>query len=161
MTLISTTLMPTNASTMTLSNIAQTFKDLRVLVIGAHTSSGGDYSMRFNSDTGSNYQITGVFAYQNVSVGGTASDNTSTNIVYGFLSRSSSWESVSNSIINIYDYTKTGLIMVDFKNDSRFSTDKYGLQGTARYNSSAGISSITINNSQNFAGGTVYLYGVK
>jgi hypothetical protein len=160
-TLISTTSMPTNASTMTLSSIPQTYKNLQVLIIGAYTSSGGDYSMRFNSDTGSNYQITGVFTYQNVSVAGTASNNTATNIGYGFLSRSSNWEEVSNSIINIYDYTKTGLIMVDFKNDSRFSTDKYGLQGTARYNSSAGISSITINNSANFAGGTVYLYGVK
>ena len=51
----STTLSSAN-STVTFSSIPATYRDL-ILVMQMGTSGGGDYRIRFNSDTGSNYSF--------------------------------------------------------------------------------------------------------
>lgn len=101
------------SSTVTFSNIPQGYTDLRIVVVGNQYTSAsyGDFNMRFNSDSGSNYSYYAM--YSNTTNGTTpianayAANQTSFNVgkMVDFTAGNLTW--VSNSIIDIFSYTNT------------------------------------------------------
>jgi hypothetical protein len=157
---IATTTLGSAASSITFSSIPGTYTDLR-LVFTYYVDTGSLYStVRFNSDSGSNYSYTQIFGN-----GSSASSGSSTNNSNTWLSTG---DTISTSLMgmgtmDIFSYAgstnKTVLVTGSY--------DKNGSGVTGRlvslWRSTSAITSITIglSGSGNYvAGSTATLYGI-
>lgn len=157
LTLLSTTTL--TGSSVTISSISGSYKNLQLIIKDVYTSSVDDILMRLNGDTGANYtfariRVNGTTVAGGNSVGGTSiqitAPNTTTNtaIEKGF------------ALVYLPRYTDTDQQEVTSTSFGYWSSlpTYYSLSGN--YNKSAAITSITIiQGTGNFSGGTAYLYG--
>ena len=158
MTLLSTTA-TTSGSTVTISSISQDYKHLLVIATGLTASTNTDYSMRFNSNTASNYASFET-SYVDTTLSGAFSNGTSISI--SAIGTSTSNANTSNFTLNIYRYSEGS----EFKNATMYARSRssvnVGRSHTISYGSNTAISSISlILDGGTFATGTVYIYGVK
>lgn len=103
---IATTTLATNASSLTFSNIPQTFRDL-VLVVQARQTVSNAYGIRLNNDSQNNYSIAGI-SWD--SVGGSPNSNylhnqAQINVSAGFANGGT--DDWARNIIQIFDYSTT------------------------------------------------------
>jgi len=156
---IATTTLSSAAANITFSSIPSTYTDLRLVIAGGFGTAGGGGNatiVRFNSDTGSNYSATFIYGD-----GSTAASFRSTSVTSIGIGLSNSTQ-VQLSTMDIFSYAgstyKTAL--------AEWSGDTNG-SGQVRRNvglwrSTSAITTILINNADNFASGTTAtLYGIK
>jgi hypothetical protein len=160
MTLINTGGTALTGASVTVSSIPGTYKHLYVVISDLYqaTTLGAVY-MRFNSDTGSNYNWSYI---RNINVTVAGSNNTDTKI--NISSRSPSTNTagkltqVELSLPRYTDTTARGVHANAYMHDD---TNPGNQRTDATYFGSAAISSITLSADYNFSGGTIYVYGVN
>jgi hypothetical protein len=142
---------------VTFSSISQAYRDL-VIVIQANTSPADYAIIRFNSDTGSNYNFVGMYG------DGVARQSAAyPNGTFGYIDAWGAYSTTikSSDVINIFDYSTTD------KHKSflvRRDQPDNGTQASAqRWASTAAITTILVKPSTaNWsAGSTFALYGVS
>jgi hypothetical protein len=159
-TLLSTTTLA--ALSTTISGISGSYKHLVLYskTITDTAAGGGFLSLRFNSDTGSNYAKTGIRNLNNTLAG--LRDAGTSVIINSRLQTTSSVTKLGSNAIWIYRYTDTDHI--DFYYTSYghtiTGTETCYETGYGQYDAAAAITSITILGDTSLAG-TVYLYGVN
>jgi hypothetical protein len=155
-----------SGSSTTISSLSSSYKHLFVVVNNIYTNNN-DYPLeiRFNSDTGSNYNYYGYYAYQGTGVGEWGSSGATT-----FQPRSKTRNASSanlNAQFNmwIYNYTNTAVKQVRAEIYSADSGgNKMHSSVTGSYTGSSAVSSITFTNTSGSVSswsGSVYIYGVS
>lgn len=152
--LITSNVLSANASSVTFSTIPSTYRDLIVVTSGLSTSAEASLRMRFNSDTGNNYNE--VAAYNITGIG---SSNISSFANLGIVPDSGGTQGRGSNIIQIIDYSTTD------KHKPVLSRAGYSAQVimyAGRWANTSAITSIELYPSANqFASGsTFYLYGI-
>jgi len=163
MTLLQT-LSLSGVETVTSSSIASTYTNLIFVIKNVYwgSSNNSDLGMRFNSDTGSNYNYRGFFEQ-----GGSASGDENTNVsAIGLCTVNTLTGGASgNGLVNVYRYTDTTGVLASVQTFGNLGGTTYrAANRLAYYNGSSAISTVTFYYSQgggNFANGTIYIYGVK
>lgn len=137
----------------TFSNIPQTYTDLVLIIEGKNSQSGGNMSIRFNGDTGSNYSRTYFYGDGTSVASGRASNATA--LDGGGTSPSGSfvrWE--------IFNYASTSMqktVLEHHVEPARLVARQVGL-----WRSTAAITSIQVTTQAALnSGQTISLYGVK
>jgi len=153
-------LLTSSTSTVTFSNIDQSYTDL-VLVVSAKVDSGFDIWMRCNGDTGTNYSFTVL-----TGDGSTISSTRSSNVSEGLLA---DWYGTPTSsfghilIFNLNNYSNTTTYKTSLARSSRAGSGTDLVLSTWR--NTAAITSLTLrasNANRTFdAGSTFDLYGIK
>jgi hypothetical protein len=159
MTLLSTTSL--SGSSVTISSISGSYTNLFVYGKDIYIGSGtDDLRFRFNGDTASNYTNL-YFDFAGSALGGYVA--TSNMILGTALRTSTTWSNKGTFEMNIIKYTDTSNIAYSEIGQGYTGTALVGQQVWGKYNASAAVSSITVfsNSGATFAGGTVYVYGVK
>jgi hypothetical protein len=155
-------------SSITFSNIPQTYQHLQIrsfITQGSGGTSGSDTfnTARFNGDTGSNYMSHALFA-DGSSTYSTAT-GTSQQLIWLGISSTSTTSSFNTNIIDILDYASSSKnkVVRGFFGHDRNGSGVVGFSSALWMNSSTGISSITIfATSGNFSINSQFaLYGVK
>jgi len=149
---IATQTLGSAAASVTFSSIPSTYTDL-VLVSNYQLTTGDNFmTIRFNSDTGSNYSFTNFYGEGTAP----ASDRT-TNATAGRIGFYGSNQ--SNSIVNIMNYSNTTTNKTAL---SRDNTNTYVVTRVNLWRNTSAINSITIlTSSPNLtAGSTFSLYGI-
>jgi hypothetical protein len=160
-TLLSTTTLA--ALSTTISGISGSYKHLLLYskTITDTAAGGGFLSLRFNSDTGSNYSKTSVRNLNNTVAGLRDLSQTSV-VINSRLQTTSSVTKLGSNAVYIYRYTDTDHI--DFYYTSyghtTTGTETCYETGYGQYDAAAAITSITILGDTSLAG-TVYLYGLS
>lgn len=160
---ISTAVGTGSSAVITFSSIPSTYKHLQIRAVARRATSGGLYTMQFNSDTAANYARHSLIGDgTTASASGTAS---TTSIYGGYASNDASI--VGATIIDILDYAsttknKTTRVFNGIDtNGAGFVTGVVYLQ-SGLWNSTAAISTITITAAANFTTETQFaLYGIK
>jgi hypothetical protein len=163
MTLINTGGTALSGGTVTVSSIPATYKHLYLVVTNARTSSAGiNISLRFNSDTASNYGYANVKNIANTAyLGGSQS---ATAIDEFLLTPSASTVTHQGQLEAwIPNYATTGGVAFHFKSFGNNGSAAAGYFGSAGYNNAAAISSISFipQATHTFTNGTIYVYGVS
>ena len=166
MTLISSQVLGSTASTVTFSSIPQTYSNLK-LVSSSRADGGGSndiIEMQFNSDTTTNYSWTYLIS----SSGSASSGRTSNNPYFGqiIIDGSASTSNVFGSAdIYISNYTLSSTKqLISFSTQENNSATAASIWLNAQYyRGTSPITSITlIANGDNFiANSSFYLYGIK
>ena len=160
MTLINSGGTTLTGSSVTISSIPGTYKNLQVIVQNYLPATDGNYLlMRFNSDSGTNYT-------HGQSFGG--SDNINLNGTSVRLTQESD-NAVGNGIAqtDIYQYSSTASSKIGWllgSSNNKTTATNYNFYSTFwAYKSTTAISSITFLNDLggNFTSGTAYIYGVS
>lgn len=169
---IASTTLTATTSTITFSNIPQGYTDLRVVIAGNQYTSAsyGEYNMRYNSDSGSNYSNYGM--YSNTTQGTTPIANYSianqTSISLGvmvdFTAGSNTW--VSHSKVDIMSYSNTAAYKSCLVANSMIQSGDYSrlTETVGTWRSTAAITSISfhaITDPPFNVGVTVNIYGIK
>jgi len=165
MTLIGTSSL--SGASVTISSIPSTYKHLMILIERAYSSSS-DYPMalRFNSDTGSNYNNKTLYGqtdansyayFRNDSVNATSME-----IRTRTLSSVDAGKNL-NLVLNIYNYSSTSPRYLEGSAYSMNSgSEVITTQTTGTYKGSSAISSVTaLIPGTNWSGGTFSVYGVS
>jgi len=143
------------ATSVTFSSISQAYRDLVLVVAPKISVPGNSPQVRFNSDTGANYNV--------VVARGTGSATNS----YAYANLNNTWITFvavdatgSNAILNIMDYSATDKhkTMLSRSNASEYGTDMMA----SRWASTAAITSVSVYcDGYTFTSGTTMaLYGV-
>lgn len=155
-----------SASSVTFSSIPQTYRDLVLVcdVTRATTASSSDwYRVRFNSDTGNNYNMVDMVGASTATSGSIAN----TNLIWGSYNFAGMWDGQkSNLIMHIFDFSATDKHKSVLQRINAFasSASNYNTSAqAARWASTSAITSIEVAGyyAQNFnAGSTFSLYGI-
>jgi hypothetical protein len=153
--LIASNVLTSTTASVTFSSIPTTYRDLILVVSGTMTSNNAAW-LRFNSDTGANYNR--IWMQGN---GSTATSGSTTNATSLYVSNTDAFSStvVNTMIVQILDYRaidkhKSGLLRLD-RSDA--VTSALGF----RWASTSSITSILIDGDGDYAAGTTfYLYGI-
>ena len=163
---IATTTLGSNVATITFSSIASTYTDLRIVLVGRtdRASTGNDtVSLRFNSDTATNYSYTRLLGN-----GANASSSAATSLtssVAGFLPRNNNTSGIFGLVtVDVFSYAGS-------TNKTYLSTTSADLNGSGDvasivglWRSTSAITSITFSLGSTFqylTGTTATLYGIK
>ena len=146
------------AATIDFNSISSAYTDLRLVIVGKYTSSGGNTRIRFNSDTASNYSSTRI-----AGDGTSASSDRLTNQTFQRLSFNGNSSTISDFLtVDVFSYAGS-----TFKTSLITSSEDYNGSGSVirtvgLYRSTTAISSITISldSSTMAAGTTATLYGI-
>jgi hypothetical protein len=162
MTLLSTTTL-TGAS-VTISSIPATYKSLKLYVFNTtSTTDLTNFSLRFNADTGSNYQ-TAIYGIEDTSYAVQYNAAPSTSIRLGKTGRHQDYRAGFGQY-EIPEYASTSLYkQICGQTGSQNFSYTYRLAQVATWNSTSAITDITIlttDTAGTFNSGTVLLYGVK
>lgn len=150
-----------SGSSVTISSIASTYKHLAVTIHSAYNSLNDEVLyMRFNSDSGTNYN------YYGITVSGTFANDSSvsqTSFQIAPLGNNNSATYYSNGLAWIYNYTNTTRQTVKISGSGRTGASVYKYKEfLGSYSTSSAISSITLLTSAGtFSGGTYVVYGVN
>lgn len=159
---IASTTLGSNATSATFSDIATTWTDL-VLVVNlrrATTAENPSLTLRFNSDTGSNYSMTNLLGNGSSASSARASSATMMNLSYHSMP---SADSFATYVISIQSYANTNVYKTVLSASGHAS---HGVQRTVGlWRSTNAITSVTITNDgspTNFTSGSDFsLYGIK
>lgn len=154
---IATTTLSSAAAEITFSSISGSYTDL-VLIFNGIRSSGGDLdlTLRFNSDTGSNYSDTEIRGYLSTNGSFRNSNQTFTRVGVLTLDR-------TTLKTNIMNYSNTNIYKTVISRQNSINAD-YGLNAKASlWRSTSAITAVTIGSGAgNIASGsTANLYGIK
>jgi hypothetical protein len=153
---IATTTLGSAATTITFSSIAASYTDLRLVLVSSD-GVGSSITMRFNSDTGSNYSRTTLNGNGTSAVTSTTSNATSINIA------------PNNATAGLFGlYTIDVFSYAGSTNKTVLSTNSVDQNGSGQvgrlvglWRNTAAITTITLTDSSNFAiGTTATLYGI-
>lgn len=150
-----------SGSSVTISSIASTYKHLVVAIHSAYNSAADEIlQMRFNSDTGANYEYYGIAVGASI-INDSSIDQTKLNIAPMGSTNSASY--YSNGLAWIYNYTNTTRQTIRITGSGRTGSTTYKYKDyLGYYNTSSAISSITLLTSAGtFSGGTYVVYGVN
>jgi hypothetical protein len=163
--LISTTILDTTTASVTFSSLgdySSTYKHLQIRLSAKQSSTGyGEFRLRFNSDTGSNYSNHHLAGNgSSVSSAGQASQ---TSARAGWLVRNSVANIFSVGVVDIldaYSTTKNKTFRSLAGGPDTGSREIYF--GSGAYFSTASVTTITITPDQNFLAGSRFsLYGIR
>jgi hypothetical protein len=151
------------AATIDFTSIPATYENLRIELIGRGTAAADtvDVGLRFNGDTGANYDYS--YIYANASVGHNfAAAQTSAAILVRLLAANTTSPFVGAGVFDIIGYARTSL----YKSGIGMSYVPWvhnRIHGAAHWRSTAAINQVTlIPSSGDFAQDTVAtLYGIK
>jgi len=163
MTLLNTGGTALTTSTVTVNITSTGYTSLKIYLKNVYGSNNAESTwMRINGDTGSNYAYSGVRNDGGVSGVGAFSSTSIPYIVYQYPSNNTDLRKGS-AMIDIFQPTATDRFEVHWQSFGYSNTSTTGsLAGSAVYDGSAAITSLTFfASSGTFAGGTVYIYGVK
>ena len=152
-----------SGTSVTLSSIAGTYKNLQLVLNNFTFSSGSGNNVKITANSITSYSIQQVATGANGAALQTGYDQAVAQM-YLFYNSLVQTPTASSSIINIYDYANTtGYKIIGAQSQGDRGS---GLQGVMNYtgvvNSSAAITSISIGtNGANFSSGTYTLYGVQ
>jgi hypothetical protein len=153
---IATTTLGSAATTITFSSIAASYTDLRLVLVSSD-GVGSSITMRFNSDTGSNYSRTTLNGNGTSAVTASTSNATSINIA------------PNNATAGLFGlYTIDVFSYAGSTNKTVLSTNSVDQNGSGQvgrlvglWRNTAAITTITLTDSSNFAiGTTATLYGI-
>jgi hypothetical protein len=150
---LATVTLGSSASSVTFSSIPATYRDLIVVIQGT-VASGANVSLRFNSDTGSNYS----FVYMFGSGTSTASASGTDSAILGGGFNSSV---ISQAIFQVMDYSATDKHKTTLNRTDEPNGAAYAWAG--RWANTAAITTLLVRmtNGTNFnSGATFNLYGV-
>jgi hypothetical protein len=157
-TLIDSEVLASAAASVTFTSIPADYRDLVLVAqVTAETASSVQMRVRFNGDTGSNYNLVYMFAS-----GASPLSGADTNETYFQIGKSNSTNTTfSQGIMQVMDYSATD----KHKTCLNRANDKSGdavTAGAARWANTAAITSISIIGNNNYgAGSTFYLYGIS
>jgi len=165
MTLINTGGTALSGASVTLSSIPSTYKHLLVLLENYYTATGdGATFLRFNSDTGNNYNSNRIRNINSTVQGQSFNAASSMQINTRTITTNTTLQTAF-SAVNIYRYTDTTPNKnVTYTSGATETTSAANLQvvtGMGTYSGTSAISSLTVYADSNFSGGTIYLYGVN
>lgn len=167
LTLLSTTSL--TGSSVTVSSISQSYKDLRIIIRDVYVSSSDDEFFRLNSDSGSNYSSRII---DTVVTGGSGSSGTLSTYAWDAFTKMQVMGKNSDTavdkrgyaVIDIFRYTESEPKMT-------FSQAYFAAGSTPNrsmrlvngvYNSNTAVSSFTyFPDTGTFSAGTIYIYGVS
>lgn len=159
---LATTTLGSAAATYTFSSISGSYTDLVLVIAGTTTSDGASLTVRFNSDSGSNYSLTQLRGSGSGTQSVRGSNITSLYLGYGCGFSSSQG---SNAIMQIQNYSntttyKTALGRV---NNPNGSTGAGTEANVGLWRNTAAITSIVVGaDAGNLATGmTLTLYGIQ
>ena len=160
---IASTTLSSNAATVTFSNITGTLTDL-VLVCNvqrATTAENPSLSLRFNSDTGSNYSMTGLYGTGTSAL--SARQSSQTMMIHNFVALPSAADTFAVFRLSIMSYANTNVYKTALSEAAVVGT---GVQRTVGlWRSTSAITSVTITNDgspTNFSSGSTFsLYGIR
>lgn len=154
---IATYTVPSATTSYTFSSIPSTYTDIVIVAAGTISSSAPSTSIRFNSDTGSNYSHTYLTGDGSSATSSRASNQTSMLVTYnGAIS-----SAPNTNILQVMNYSNTTTNKTVL---SRASQAQYGTDAiVGLWRSISAINSITfITGGTGFAiGSTFTLYGIK
>jgi hypothetical protein len=157
LTLLSTTTL--TGSSVTISSISGSYKNLRLLIKDVYVSSADDINMRLNADTGSNYTFARIRVNGTTVAGGNSAGGTYIQITTPNVTTNTPIEK-GFAIVSLPRYTDTDQQEVTSTSFSYWSSLPTYYSVSGNYNKSAAITSITLlQGTGNFSGGTAYLYG--
>jgi hypothetical protein len=154
---LATTTLVSSASSVTFSSIPATYRDLIVVADFTPALADGDCRLRFNSNTGGNYNF--VQATGN----GTTTNSTSSNdqtLIGGMTSFITTSASRTNYIIQVFDYAQTNKhksVLIRYNDPAKGVVMVF-----ARWASTAAITAVNLfNENADFtSGSTLSLYGI-
>jgi|LakMenEpi03Aug12_release.lakeMendotaPanAssembly.Ray.scaffolds.fasta_scaffold491268_2 hypothetical protein len=158
--LIQSTVLTGNQTSITFSSIPQTFTDL-VLVINAKNDTLTNNEIRFNGDTATNYSITALYGN-----GTSAASTRETNNSYGSIDMNAYMGTTDfsyNNIIQINDYANSTTYKTYL---ARANSASYAVDAiVGLWRSTAAITSfaiLTTTGTRNYAAGSTFrLYGIQ
>lgn len=157
LTLLSTTTL--TGSSVIISSISGSYKNLQLIVKDVYASSVGDINMRLNGDTGANYSFARIRVNGTTVAGGNAGGGTFMQIAAPSTTNSTAIER-SFAVVYLPRYTDTDQQEITSTSFSYWSSLPTYYSASGNYNKSAAITSITIlAEAGTFSGGTAYLYG--
>lgn len=152
---IATQTLSTAASSVTFSNIPQTFKDLILTVDTYGATTSGYPALRFNSDTGSNYSTTSFMGN-----GSTANSGRYSNITELYLSNYIGGFNTTvrfTSRTHIMSYSSSSVYKTVITLDENQNTEA----SVGLWRNTAAITTVLVRGSSNFAAGAKFsLYGI-
>jgi hypothetical protein len=155
LTLLSTTTL--SGASVTLSSISQSYKNLQLVFKNVYATAANWTTIRYNSDTGSNY------SRRLFELGGSTLTGATTVQTNHLLMQVPSTSGNNNgfALLNLPDYTTASGGQMSFSTSSGISgATLHGAINNGVYFKSAEITSITISmGAGDFSGGTVLLYG--
>jgi hypothetical protein len=164
MTLLSTTTMNSGTTVQTVSGISTSYKSLKIIVTNGYASAG-DFGFRFrlNADSGTNYSYAYAGQYW---AGYDGYTNLGNLVLLGNRnSGSTTWSKQGYGVFDIDNYTSAGQAIVRWEfinHDGGGGNTITYTGGICTYNASAAVTSFSLlMDSANFAGGTIYTYGVN
>lgn len=167
---IATSTVSSATATVTFSSIPQNYEHLQIRFLAqsnrASANSGDYFSVRFNSDSGSNYNLGHQLLGNGSSASSYANGNNGTSLL---IERITNYESVANAftagITDILDYTntnkyKTVRSLLGYDTNSAYGQVNFA---SGLWMSTAAISSISISmvSAQHTQYSTFALYGIK
>lgn len=158
--LIGSSILASEVATVTFSSIPSTYRDLVAIAVCSPTVNSGDFAIKFNSDTGSNYNWVFMNGYSSSSTSSGKQTSVSRLKLQGQVDPQA--DDVNFVKIDILDYAQTNKQKSLL---SRFnSTDGSAVVATVgRWASTSAINSLTFyfQDADDFnIGGTFYLYGI-
>jgi len=164
MTLINTGGTTLTGNSVTISSIPNTYKMLKLIINNVYADTDNRaLELRFNSDTGSNYNR-GFIKVNNTSVSGDSYEALTTIRIVSNVGNGSGQLKRTFGSWDITNYTDTTAVYVTGTSYGIYQTiDPNSSFSNGVYDNSAAVSSLTLflTGGSNFSGGTAFLYGVN
>lgn len=162
--LVSDTTLGTAANSVSITSIPATYTDLRVVIfVPTYSSSNQDSFLRFNSDTGSNYNFM-CYNQNNASAGNLVSGFNGTQFNYSVQTIYTTPTYPSLYTLDVFNYTSsTDKTVLVTASQTRSNAASNLARTVMRYATSSAISSftLTVGDSQTYSVGTrITLYGI-
>jgi hypothetical protein len=149
-----------SVSTVTVSSISGADKIVILVIGGSTSSSGGNYAVRFNADTGSNYiRSIGTNQYAtSYSAGDHYLDESTSGTSFGLGNGGNAAADKGGFFLQANGCNASGVKMMQFT-FAGTGTNTFSNYGGGIYTGSSTISSVTVfSNTGNWDAGTVYVY---
>lgn len=156
---IATYTIPSATNTYTFTSITGTYTDIEIVMNGTVSADGRDPSIRFNSDTGTNYSYTNLSGNGTSALSSRVSNNT-----YIQMTTNASWSSTvpCNTLVRIQNYSNATTFKTTLNRSN--AAGYAGVDATVGlWRSTSAITSITLflpSGNWN-TGSTFTLYGIK
>ena len=156
---IATYTIPSATNTYTFTSISGTYTDLEIVMTGTVSVAGRDPSIRFNSDTGTNYSYTNLSGNGSSALSSRVSNNT-----YIQMTTNASWSTTipCNTLVKVMNYSNSTTYKTTLNRSN--ASDYASVDATVGlWRSTSAITSVTLFlPSGNFnTGSTFTLYGIK
>jgi len=153
---IATNTLGSASATVTFSSIPGTYTDLIIIVQGKTTTGNANVQLRFNSDTGSNYNYLGLGGSGGAAVSARASDTTLIQTeYYGYFD-----QSLGDRIIHIMNYANTNTYKTVLGRGNNSNNGTSAIVGVWRSTSAITSATVIDGNSTFVSGSTFTLYGI-